>query len=69
MEEIEIRIAEELSEVCRDYCDVTCDKVLTVAEVPVDSVLTLPGSIYYHPQIREISFASSPLAPTLKSFE
>ena len=26
VEETEIRLAEELSEVCRDYCDVTWDK-------------------------------------------
>ena len=63
VEETEIRLAEELSEVCRDYCDVTWDKALTASRVPFDSVLRLPGSIYYHPQIHEISSASSP--PTL----
>ena len=47
--ETKIRLAEELLEVCRDYCDVTWDKALTVAGVLTDSVLRLPGSIYYHP--------------------
>ena len=50
VDETKIRLAEELSEVCRNYCDVTWDKALTVAGVPADSVLRLPGSIYYHPR-------------------
>ena len=49
VEEIEIRLAEELLEVCQDYCDMTWDKALTVAGIPADSALRLPGSIYYHP--------------------
>ena len=49
VEEIEIRLAEELLEVCQDYCDMTWDKALTVAGVPTDSALRLPKSIYYHP--------------------
>ena len=49
VEEIEIRLAGELSEVCRDYCDVTWDKALTAVGVPADSALRLLGSIYYHP--------------------
>ena len=65
MEETKIRLAEELSEVCRDYCDMTWDKALTVAGVPADSALRLLRSIYYHPQIWEIPSASSP--PTLVS--
>ena len=69
VEETKIRLAEELSEVCWDYCDVTWDKVLTVVGVPADSVLRLPGSMYYHPQICEIPSASSPLAPAPESFE
>ena len=62
MEETEIRLAEELSEVCCDYYDATWDKALTAAGVPADSALRLPGSIYYHPQIREVPSASSPSA-------
>ena len=49
VDETKIRLAEELLEVCRDYYDVTWDKALTVAGVLTDSVLRLPGSIYYHP--------------------
>ena len=63
VEETEIRLAKELSEVCWDYCDVTWDKALTVARVPVDFVWRLLESIYYHSQIREIPSASSPPAP------
>ena len=48
MEETKIRLVEELSEVCYDYCDTTWDKALTTAGVPTDSTLRLPGSIYYH---------------------
>ena len=38
MEETQVRLAEELLEVCRDYYNVTWDKALSVAGVPVDSV-------------------------------
>ena len=69
MEETEIRLAEELSEVCHDYCDVTWDKALTIAGVPANSALRLPESIYYHPQIREIPSASSPPVPAPESSE
>ena len=62
VEETEIRLAQELSEVCCDYYDATWDKALTAAGVPADSALRLPGSIYYHPQIREVPSASSPFA-------
>ena len=47
----------------------TWDKALTVVGVPADSVLRLPGSMYYHPQIREVPFASSPPVPAPESFE
>ena len=57
VEETEIRFAKELSEVCRDYYDMTWDKALTAAGVPADFALRLLGSIYYHPQIRESSQA------------
>ena len=69
MKETEIRLAEELSQVCHDYCDVTWDKALTAIGVPADSTLRLPGNIYYHPQNREIPSVSSPLAPGPESFQ
>ena len=70
MEETQIRFAEEFSEVCRDYCNVTWDRVLSIARVPANSVWRQPGSIYYHSDIHEVSGAiSSPPAPTLESSE
>ena len=68
VEETEIRLVEKLSKVCRDYCDATWDKALTAAGVPADSALRLPGSVYYHPQIREILGASSPPTPVPEPF-
>ena len=67
VEETKIRLAEELSEVCHDYCDVTWDKALTIAGVPTDSALRLPRNIYYNPQIREIPYTSSPPTPAPES--
>ena len=49
VEETEIRLAEELSEVRRDYYNTTWDKALTAAGVPANSALRLLGSVYYHP--------------------
>ena len=66
VEETEIRLAEEISQVCRDYCNTTWDKALTATGVPADSALRLPGSIYYHPQIREIPSTPSLPAPVPK---
>ena len=66
MEETEIRLVEELSEVCRDYCDPTWDKALSAAGVPADSTLRQPGSIYYHPDIcvaRDAIPSSTAIAP------
>ena len=69
VEETEIKLAKELSEVCRDYCNTTWDKALTATGVPADSALRLLGSVYYHPQIREILSTSSPPAPIPKPSE
>ena len=46
---------EELSVVCRDYCDISWDKALDVAGVPVDYDLRQLESIQYDPEIRELS--------------
>ena len=62
VEETKIRLAEKLSEVCRDYCDATWDKALNAAGVPADSVLRQLGSIYYHPHIQEVPDAIPPSA-------
>ena len=37
IEEVQARLTEELAEVCKDYCNVTWDKALNVAGVPIDS--------------------------------
>ena len=51
VEETQVRLAEELSELCRDYCGITWDKVLNVADVPADSAWRLPENIFYPPEI------------------
>ena len=38
----------------------TWDEALNVVRVPVDSALRQPGSIYYHPDIREVPGAILP---------
>ena len=55
MEETQARLTEEFSAVCRDYWDISWGKALEVAGVPVDSDLRRPKSIYYDPEIRELS--------------
>ena len=69
VEETEIRLAEEILEVCRDYCNTTWDKALIAAGVPANFALKLPGGIYYHPQIREIPSTPSLPAPIPKPSE
>jgi len=54
VEETQVRLAEELSELCKDYCDVSWGRALDVAGVPTYSVWRQPGSIYYHPNICEV---------------
>ena len=55
VEETQARLTEEFSVVCRDYCDISWVKALDVAGVPVDFDLRQPESIYYNPEIRELS--------------
>ena len=59
VEETQARLTEELSAVCKDYCDISWGKTLNVARVPVDSDLRRPKSIYYDPEIRELSSPDS----------
>ena len=61
MEETQARLTEEFSAVARDYCDISWGKALDVAGVPADSGLRWPESIYYDPEIRELSDPSSSL--------
>ena len=70
VEEMQIRLAKELSKVCRDYCNLTWDRALSVAGVPTDSIWWQLGSIYYHSDIREIpATTSTPPAPIPESSE
>ena len=59
MEETQARLIEEFSAVARDYCDISWGKSLDAAEVPADSSLRRPESIYYNPEIRELSDPNS----------
>ena len=56
MEETQIRLVE----VCRGYCKVTWEEVLNLVGVPTDSEWRQPGSVYYHPEIREVPAAIPP---------
>ena len=49
VEETQVRLTEELSAICRDYCDISWGKALDVDGVPVDFDLRRPESIYYNP--------------------
>ena len=55
------RLTEEFSAVARDYCDISWGKALDVAGVSADSSLRRPESIYYDPDIRELSDPNSSL--------
>ena len=55
MEETQARLTEEFSPVAKDYYNISWGKALDVAGVPVDSSLRRPESIYYDPEIRELS--------------
>ena len=59
MEETQARLTKEFSAVCRDYCDISWGKALNVAGVPANSSLRRPQSIYYDPEIRELSDPNS----------
>ena len=65
VQETQSRLTEEFSAVARDYCDISWGKALDVAEIPTDSSLRWPESIYYDPDICELSDPSSfpPMQP------
>ena len=54
VEETQARLIEELTAVCRDYCNISWGKALDAARVLVGSDLRRPESIYYDPEIREL---------------
>ena len=53
------RLTEEFSAVAKDYYDITWDKALDAAGIPVDSSLRRPESIYYDSDIRELPGSGS----------
>ena len=59
VQETQGRLTEEFSAVARDYCNISWGKALDVAGVPADSSLRRPDSIYYDPDIRELSGPNS----------
>ena len=54
VEETQVRLMEELSVVCREYCGISWGKALDAVGVLVDSNLRQPENIYYDPEIREL---------------
>ena len=59
VQETQGRLTEEFSAVARDYCDISWGKALDIAGIPADSSLRRPESIYYDPDIRELSGPNS----------
>nr|POE53200.1 hypothetical protein CFP56_13608 [Quercus suber] len=51
------KLTEEFAKVCREYCDVTWDKALDASGVPSEADLRQPKSIFYHPDVRELTKA------------
>ena len=54
VEETQVRLTEELSIVCREYCGISWGKALDAAGVPADSDLRMPENVYYDSEIREL---------------
>ena len=70
VEKTQARLAEELAEVYKDYCNATWNKSFNVARVPIASTWRQPGSVFYHPHIREVPDAISlPLALAQETLE
>ena len=61
MEETQAKLTEELSAVVRDYCDISWAKALDAARIPTNFGLRRSKSIYYDPDIYELSDPSSSL--------
>ena len=60
-EETKRRLAEEVAEVCRDYCTESWTEVLNCPGVPADSELRKAESVFFPKHIRE---APADLPPT-----
>ena len=59
VEETQAKLTEELFAVCREYYGISWSKALDAAEFPVDSDFRQLESIYYNPEICELSGPSS----------
>ena len=59
VQETQSKLTEEFSTVARDYCDISWGKALDAIGIPSDSSLRRPKSIYYDPEICELSSPSS----------
>ena len=59
VQETQSRLTEEFFIVAKDYCDISWGKALDAAGIPSDSSLRRPESIYYDPDICELSGPSS----------
>lgn len=67
VQETEIRLMEELAEVCRDYCREVWKKALNLAGVPTTLEWRKVENVYFPQDIRETLAALPPhatLAPT-----
>ena len=59
VQETQGRLTEEFSVVARDYCNISWGKALDVVGIPANSSLRRLKSIYYDPDICELSDPSS----------
>ena len=59
VQETQSTLTEEFSIIARDYCDISWGKALNVAGILTNSSLRRPESIYYDPDIHELSGPSS----------
>ena len=59
VQETQSKLTEEFSAVARDYCNISWGKALDAAGIPADFSLRWPETIYYDPDICELSGPNS----------
>ena len=69
MLETEQRLAEEVTEVCRDYYSMTWDAAFNSVGIPADSELRRAERVFYPEHIKEIPTDPSSAALPLPSLE
>ena len=57
VQETEVRLADELAEVCKDYCQEVWVEALNLARVPVTSEWRKAENVYYPSDIHEVPTA------------